>query len=208
MVTSFDITNKNLIDFSDMLGDHKPMPVSNIQQYNFSNVDGTVLGEYTAEQKEILNKDQAAIAKLQQDIIEWDRQISVHLGSANFHQNKYDSYCPTIKNYSERKNCSEFEIAARDQAYSNRASVIAQKELTLQNLAKAQQKYQQDVAVFQQQIKNQQDAAKSATEDAIAINKSNPSLLIAENKQKTNKSIAFVAIGAVALITIIYFKTR
>lgn len=125
-------------------------------------------------QRALLFADQALIIKLNNDIAEWDRQIAVHTATANHWNNIYANECPQKQKYDDRVKCSNEAIFMRDQAYADRASVINQKQLTLEQLSRAQKQLNNDLILIQDQIKFDIQAQTSNTDTNTEINNNTP----------------------------------
>lgn len=177
---------------------------------------GGITVEFNETQKALLQADEQAINKLNLDIIEWDRQISVHQSTINYYENQLSSYCPTLAKYEDRKSCAENATFARNTGYSDRATVMTQKQYTLEQLARAKQKLNDDLILIQNQIKFQiqsqianTTANTQGASNTVAINQSNPAV-IAEQirrqaeqdklKQEQNiKIVGFILLTVVVL---------
>lgn len=180
--------------------------------------DTSYLGiEFTQAEKDRLTADLNGIRYLQNLIIEYDRQISVHEGNVNHYENEYNNRCPLIDNYKDRKACSELAIANRNQSYADRASVIQAKNLIISSsLPAAQKKYADDLTDIQNRVKIQiqqnQAAQANENQDAsnlVTLNQNDPAVLqaqinasVASNKLKTEKTIKIVGFVLIAAVVV------
>ena len=166
---------------------------------------GGITVQFNDTQKALLDADQAQINTLNLSIIEWDRQISVHEGTYNNAVAQYNSYCPTLPRAvykfgvkikdDEQGPCFDYWANVRDTAEANKNSVIAQKNLTLQEIVRAKQQLNDDLAVIQNAIKLQIQAQIANTtantqgaSNTAAINASSPAVLLEKQKQATEQA--------------------
>lgn len=130
--------------------------------------------EFNETQKALLFAGQQKIISINNWIAELNRQLSVHLDRIAHWDNQYKNECPKINKYDDRKRCSEQAIAFRDQAYVDRAGVLATKDLTLEDLKRAQQQLNDDLILIQNQIKFEIQAQTSNVNANTQTNQNTP----------------------------------